>query len=181
MSTVDIDFMSPTGFYNMNQAISSEEFAQVAASSYNPVGIVGEMTVEPHGITQALEASGSSDSLAVVNIAIPPLADKTLAATVRTGWSTPSTTITNEIEFSIEYVWLSSLTDTTKVADGEIFCTCNPVAVANGYQISNFTLPAPGATARVAQLRLNRYGAADSESAVANTLGFILAFTPIKQ
>jgi hypothetical protein len=181
MSTVDLDFISKSGFYNINQALSDEEFVQVAAATFDPVGLTGPMSVVPHGITQALEASGGSDSIAVVNIAIPPLADKTKVATVRVGWSTPSTTVANVLDLSIQYVWLEIFGPTNAVPDGEVFCACNPVGVANGYQFSSFELPAPGVATRICQLRLTRYGSSDTESAVANTMGLILAFTPIRE
>lgn len=177
----NITSVTPAGFVAWVDAQTAEEIVQVAATSFDPAGLVGAMDLVPHGITEALEASGTADTIAVVNIAIPPTVDKTKAMFVRTGFSTPSTTTTNEIDFSIKYVVLAEDSDTTAVADGEVFCACNPSAVANGYQFSNFELPAPGVGARVIELRLTRYGSTDSEGAVVNTLGIIASFTPIKE
>lgn len=177
----NISSVSPEGFVAFIDVQTAEEIVQVAATSYNPVGIVGEMVAVAHGITVALEATGAADSIAVLNIAVPPTADKTLPASVRIGLSTPSVTVANTIDFSIQYVYLAQGSSTIGASEGEVHCICNPSAVANGYQFAAFDLPAPGVDARVIEFRITRYGSTDTETAVANILGTIAAFTPIKE
>jgi len=177
----NISSVSPGGFVAFIDSQTAEEIVQVAATSFNPAGLTGAMDSIAHGITIALEAAGNSDTIAVVNIAIPSTVDKTEPCSVRLGWSTPSTTTGNEIDFSISYRYLGATVATNGAADGEVHSVENPTAIANEYQYATFALPAPGAGARVIQLLLTRYGSSDSESAVANSLGIIAAFTPIKQ
>jgi hypothetical protein len=177
----NLDFVTPTGFYNYMEAALQEEFVQVAATTFNPAGLVSAMSLEPLGITQVLQATGNTDSIAVVNIAIPPLADKTKAASVRVGWSTPSTTVSNTVDFSVSYKYLAVDSDTDGAEDGNVHDVVNPSATADGYQFASFALPAPGITSRVIQIRVTRHGTTDTETADAHLLGVIAAFTPIQE
>ena len=181
MGRVTLDFVTGPEYYELNKALSGEEFAQVDAATFNPAGLTGPMVLEPHGISQALTAGGSTDSLATVDIAIPPLADKLSAATFRIGWSTSSVTVANTVQFEAQIAWQGVGTDTTKAADETVICNCNPSAIANGYQFAAFSFAAPGIGARIAQIRFTRIGSTDTESADTRVLGVLLAFASIKQ
>lgn len=175
MAYVDITYQTQEEFLDMVLSLTKNCKVQVQASSYNPVGLLGEMQPVSHGISLALKAPGNSDSIMVVNIAVHERADLTKEAYAIHGWSAGDV---GDVEWKLEILHVAEGTDTTAAADHTILVT-DTVTVANGYHYTIFTIPAAGVGTRMCKMNLVRNGISDTNSGDAKIEGILVAFQPM--
>lgn len=173
--TVDITKYTKTGFVDLMNSLSNDTRVQVAASSFNPVGLVGEMTLVEHGVSAALRAPGGSDSIMAFNIAVHPRADLTQEAYILLGYSGVST---GQVDWSAKVLHVEPGLDTTSAAD-HILLASETLVTPNAYVFTIFTVPAAGINTRTFKIGITRLGLTDANNGNVHIEGALVAFNTI--
>jgi len=139
--------------------------AKVKKSLWLPFETLRTPGVKPatyvdHGISGAWEFSDATDDTVVFLAEIPADMDRSVALTMKLGWSTNTTVTTETAVWQLEYLWMSSGEDTTAVAQETLTTQSNAIAQANGLIIAEFTgVDLPSANDICIHCRLKRLGA----------------------
>ena len=167
----------PRSYLDLIDPLANNVKVQLPASSYNPVGLVGEMSLEPHGISMALEAKNSIVSVMAVNVAAHQRADLTKPTAFIVGWSGISGS--GNVNWQLDYSFLGVDDDTSSTTPNDTVLKSDTVTVANGYKFSVFEMTAPGVNSRICKLRLFRDGLGDTNAGDVYIEGSLLSFGSI--
>jgi len=162
--------------------------ARVKKSLWLPFEVLKAPGTKPadyvdHGIAGAWSFSDGTDDTVVFLAEVPPDMDKSVAPTLKIGWSTNTTATDETAVWQLEYLWMAPGEDTTAAAQETLTINSNAIAQANGLIIAEFTgIDAPDADDVCIHCRLKRLGADanDDLSDTAELHGVCLSYTSNK-
>ena len=138
---------------------------QHAATSINPVGIVGGASLVAYGAGVALEYSDAVTEIVCANYRLPPYADTTEPLSIRIAFT--SDTNTGNVLWRVTYS-ITDYDDDMSAAGTDVDNAVTVSTTADGYVGALFALPTPSATDKVVQIRLSRIGGDALDTNVGN-------------
>lgn len=131
------------------------------------------------GLDGAWEFSKGSDLQISSAFAIRPDMDRSVAPSVKIGWSSPATT--NDVHWKLEYLWIGANENAASVTPNETLTEITTVSpISNGYKNTEFQLLKPSSTDIACILRITRLGSLDNADDVANITGIVIKYTSNK-
>lgn len=140
-------------------------------------------TFKEWGIGGVWEFSDATDDTVVFNIGVPPNMDRTVAPTLKVGWSTATVDTGETCTWQLEYLWTSPGEDTTAAAQETLTVDSNAIAQAHGMIVAEIAgIDIPSATDVCIHCRLKRLGAGgnDDLTDTAELHGVCLSYTSDK-
>ena len=122
-----------------------------------------------HGIAGAWSFSDGTDDTIIFLIETPQDMDKSVAPTLKIGWSTNTTATDETAVWQLEYLWRAPGEDTTAGAQETLTIQSNAIAQSNGLIVAEFTgIDVPSETDVCLHCRLKRLGA-DADDDLSDT------------
>jgi len=178
---------APTNYTNFapDGEISLIGTARVKKSLWLPFEVLKAPGTKPatyidHGIAGAWQFSDGTDDTVVFLAEVPPDMDRSIAPTLKIGWSTNTTATDETAVWQIEYLWISPGEDATGEVQETLTVNSNAIAQANGLIVAEITgIDAPDATDVCVHCRLKRLGADanDDLTDTAELHGVCLSYT----
>jgi len=143
--------------------------ARVKKSLWLPFEVLKAPGTKPadyidHGISGAWSFSDGTDDTIVFLAEVPQDMDRSVAPTLKIGWSTNTTATDETVVWQLEYLWMASGEDTTAAAQETLTVNSNAIAQANGLIVAEITgIDVPDATDICVHCRLKRLGADGSD------------------
>ena len=168
------------GELTLHGTARAKKTIQFAASEMKSAGI-SPATEVVLGLDGALAFAKNADDNGSFSFFIRDEMDRTVAPTVRLGWSSPA--IVGDVKWQIQYLWRGLDEDTGIVTpDATVVDIVTVSGTTNGYKLANFTLIAPSGTDRSCQVKITRLGTEEIGGAddVANVIVAVVEYTSDK-
>jgi hypothetical protein len=173
--TVNITTLTKQGFIEAIDSLTERVRVQTSASSYNPVGLVSEMTLVAHGVSMALEAPGNVDSIMAFNVATHARADTTKESYLLIGYSASAL---GQVDWEASVLHVGVGLSTVAAADHTLLASSN-ITIINGYTFVSFTIPAAPADTRIMKIGVKRKGATDANTGLVHIEGVVVDYPAI--